>query len=188
MTNTVLPKHAPKLPGYHSPSNHYLRRVIRVNQAGEYGAKRIYQGQKDALKHSPILPEIEHMAKQEEKHLEYFNHQIYTRRIRPSALFPLWHIGGYALGWISGKMGEKSAMACTVAVEEVIDNHYQHQLEVLPEEESDLKKNIELFRQEELEHRDTGLEHHAEKAAGYAFFMHAIKSLSRAAIFTAKRV
>ncbi len=165
-----------------------INRMIRVNHAGEYGAKRIYAGQMAMLKNSPFLPVIRHMAEQEEAHLAYFSQQVVSRRVRPTALFPLWHVAGYALGAVTAFMGEKAAMACTVAVEEAIDEHYAAQLAVLGEAEVELKEKIAQFRAEEIEHKDTALAHNAEEAPAYMVLKTVIKEGSKVAIWLASRV
>lgn len=165
----------------------FIHQVIRVDHAGEYGAKRIYQGQMDVLKNSSCYETIKHMAEQEEEHLQYFSDEIGKRKVRPTILMPIWHVGAYAMGAATAMMGEKAAMACTVAVEEVIDEHYQEQLESLGADEKDLKKNIEKFREEELEHRDIGLENNAEEATGYEFLRGGVRLATKLAIELSKR-
>lgn len=165
-----------------------LARILRVNHAGEYGAKRIYQGQLAVLKGTEVEPVIKHMAEQEEEHLEYFEQQIPKHRVRPTALLPFWHVAGYALGAGTAFLGKEAAMACTVAVEEVIDEHYQSQLDSLKEDEPEISAKIEKFRQDELEHRDTGLEHNAENTPAYEALSSVIKLGSKAAIWLASRV
>lgn len=165
-----------------------IERTIRVDHAGEYGAKRIYAGQLAILGKSEHGPIIEHMAEQEEKHLAYFEAAIGDRGVRPTALLPLWHAAGFALGAATALMGPRAAMACTVAVEEAIDEHYQGQLDRLPPEEQPLKDAIAEFREDELEHRDIGLEREAELAPGYGLLSHAIKRGSRLAIWLSERV
>lgn len=168
----------------------YLSETIRVNHAGEFGAKRIYEGQLAVLKNKPVAKEIEHMKEQELEHLEYFEQQIIERNIRPSALSPIWDVAGFALGAATALLGEKAAMACTVAVEEVIDEHYEEQVKKLSDDhknEKELKEKILKFQAEELEHRQTGLDHHAEEAIAYPVLTHAIKTGSKAAIWLAKR-
>jgi ubiquinone biosynthesis monooxygenase Coq7 len=165
-----------------------LEQVIRVNQAGEYGAKRIYAGQISVLKNSPVYKTIKHMAKQEEEHLEYFSNEIASRRIRPTALMPIWHVAGFAMGAITAMLGEKAAMACTVAVEEVIDAHYQEQLATLGENEAQLKEKIEKFRKEEVEHKNIGLENNAENTTGYLILRSVVGAATKLAIFLSKRI
>lgn len=165
-----------------------LAQMIRVNHAGEYGAKRIYEGQLAVLKDKPCGPVIEHMKEQELEHLAYFEKAIADRHVRPTLLTPVWHVAGFALGAATALLGEEAAMACTVAVEEVIDEHYQQQLEQLGEDEAELKASITKFREEELEHRDTGLEHDAEHAPAYPVLSQAIKAGSKLAIWLSTRV
>ena len=168
-----------------------IARMIRVNHAGEYGALRIYAGQLKALgEDSPSAATIAHMKEQEEAHLSYFEDRIRERRVRPTALFPVWHVLGYALGYATAALGEKSAMACTVAVEDAIDDHYAAQeryLESHPEE-SPLRAAISRFRAEEQEHRDTGLACGAKEAPAYGPLYHAVKGATRAAIWLSKRL
>ncbi|MDJ0935432.1 MAG: demethoxyubiquinone hydroxylase family protein [Kiloniellales bacterium] len=161
--------------------------MIRVDQAGEYGARRIYEGQLAVLGRSPAAATIRKMHEQELAHLETFDRLIAERRVRPTLLQPVWHVAGFALGAATALLGEKAAMACTVAVEEVIDEHYAGQSERLGEDEAELKKTIEDFRADELEHRDIGLEHDAEGAPVYPVLSGAIKAGSRLAIWLSER-
>jgi ubiquinone biosynthesis monooxygenase Coq7 len=165
-----------------------VERMIRVDHAGEYGAKRIYQGQIAVLGHGPKGELLRHMQAQEQVHLDRFADLIARRRVRPTALLPLWHLAGFALGAATAALGEKAAMACTVAVEEAIDEHYARQAEALGPEEAELRSTIETFRAEELEHRDIGLEHGAEQAPGYRVLSRLIKAGCRAAIAVSERV
>jgi len=165
-----------------------IERMIRVDHAGEYGAVRIYEGQLAVLGKSPSAPVIEKMAEQEERHLKKFNDLIAENKVRPTALLPIWHVAGFALGAATAMLGEKAAMACTVAVEEVIDEHYAGQVARLDDEDKDLKDTFEEFRQEELEHKETSLRHGAEEAPGYELLTSAVKTSSRFAIWLSERV
>src|ERR1700691_3206109 len=143
-----------RLPG--DPAADFLvERMIRVDQAGEYGAARIYDGQLAVLNGRPVAKEIRRMAAQEKKHLAAFDRLISESRVRPTALTPVWHVAGFALGAATAMLGERAAMACTVAVEEVIDEHYRRQIETLGQDESALKQTLIEFRDDEIEHRDT---------------------------------
>jgi len=164
-----------------------LERLVRVDHAGEYGARRIYEGQLAVLGRSRAGGQVRHMYEQELKHLQAFEQHIRERRVRPTALFPVWHVAGFALGAATALMGEKAAMACTVAVEEVIDEHYARQSDALGAHEPELKAQIDSFRVEELEHRDTALEEGARDAPGFPLLSAAIKTGSRAAIWLAER-
>ena len=168
-----------------------VERIVRVDHAGEYGAKRIYAGQLAVLgRDHPAAAEIRRMAEQEQRHLEAFEKLIVERRVRPTALAPLWHVAGFALGAATALLGDRAAMACTVAIEETIDAHYASQaaaLDAMPEEAA-LKAVVEEFRADELEHRDTALAHGAEGAPGYPVLSAAIKASSRLAIWLSERV
>jgi ubiquinone biosynthesis monooxygenase Coq7 len=165
-----------------------IDRIIRVDHAGEFGARRIYEGQLAVLKNHPDAAVIRHMHEQELVHLKTFEKLMVERRVRPTALHPLWNLAGFALGAATAMLGPKAAMACTVAVEEVIDEHYRQQHEQLDDKESDLKNTIEKFRAEEVEHRDIGLQRGAEEATGYPLLTNAIKAGSRLAIWLAERI
>ena len=178
---------AGRLPGDPSPEA-ALARMLRVDHAGEYGARRIYEGQLAVLGNRPSGATIRRMYEQELAHLETFDKLIAERRVRPTALQPLWHVAGFALGAATAMMGEKAAMACTVAVEEVIDDHYSGQAEQLGEAEPELKATIEEFRADEQEHRDVGLAEGAEQAPGYPVLSAAVKAGSRLAIWLSERV
>ena len=176
-----------RLPG--DPSgDQSIERMIRVDQAGEYGARRIYEGQLAVLPQGPGRTAVEHMAAQERRHLEAFDRIVGDRHVRPTALQPLWHAAGFALGAATALLGSRAAMACTVAVEEVIDAHYARQAAALPESEGELRTTIEKFRGEELEHRDLALTHGAGEAPAYDLLTSAIKAGSRLAIWLAERI
>ena len=162
--------------------------MLRVDHAGEYGAKRIYEGQIAVLGKGPNGPILKHMADQEAHHLATFEKMVADRRVRPTVLQPLWHVAGFALGAGTALLGEKAAMACTVAVEEVIDEHYQAQRDVLGPDEEALRDTIEEFRLEELEHRDIGLEHGAEQAPAYPLLSATVKRASKLAIWLSERI
>ena len=175
------------LPGDPGPRER-IERMIRVDHAGEYGAARIYAGQLAVLGRGPKGEILRHMKAQEQHHLDTFADLVIRRRVRPTALLPLWHIAGFALGAATAALGERAAMACTVAVEEVIDEHYAAQAGELGPEEAELHETIERFRAEELEHRDIGLAHEAERAPGYGLLAAAIKAGCRIAIRVSERV
>jgi ubiquinone biosynthesis monooxygenase Coq7 len=171
-------------------SREVVERMLRVDHAGEYGAVRIYEGQLAILGKSKHAPIIQHMLDQEKKHLNTFDKLVGDRRIRPTALLPFWHLAGFTLGACTALLGEKAAMACTVAVEEVIDEHYSDQISELNNngEEVGLQETFETFRQEELEHRQTGLNNGAEAILGYEVLTGVIKTGSRLAIWFSSRV
>ena len=167
-----------------------VARFLRVDHAGEYGAVRIYSGQLAVLGRSSTGPVIREMAAQEQEHLAAFDALVVERRVRPSALMPLWHVAGFALGAGTALFDERAAMACTVAVEEVIDEHYAEQIEALEDagDETDLKQRLERFRADEIEHRDTGLAHGARQAPGYEPLTAFVKAGSRLAIWLSERI
>jgi len=162
--------------------------MIRVDHAGEFGAVRIYEGQLSVLAPGPDRDAVLEMAAQEKRHLETFETLIVERRVRPTLLSPLWRVAGFALGSLTARMGPRAAMACTVAVEEVIDGHYREQAARLGADESELKATIEAFRAEELAHRDTALERGAERAPGYLALSAVVKAGSKLAIWLSTRL
>jgi len=170
------------------PTEKLLERIVRVDHAGEYGAVRIYEGQLAVLGNSNKADVIRHMAEQEREHLDKFNELIGARRVRPTALIPVWHAAGFALGAATALMGERAAMACTAAVEEVIDEHYAKQAAALGDDEAELRETIEKFREDELEHRDTAIAHEAEETPGYEALSAVIKKGSKLAIWLSERV
>jgi ubiquinone biosynthesis monooxygenase Coq7 len=179
-------------PGDPSPRQ-IVERIIRVDQAGEYGAIRIYAGQQAVLRRRlraghKTRKAVELMARQEEKHLKEFDRLLVERRVRPTLLQPIWHVAGFALGAATALLGEKAAMACTVAVEQVIDEHYSKQAAMLGDDEKPLRETIEEFRGEEIEHRDEALAQGAEQAPAYPVLSAGIKGASRLAIWLSSRI
>ena len=176
-----------RLPGDLDPGD-LIARIIRVDHAGEFGAVRIYEGQLAILKTGPEAEAIRHMAAAEQEHLATFSRLIRERRVRPTALSPIWSVAGYALGMATALLGPKAAMAATEAVEEVIDEHYAGQAAALGEDETDLRRLIEKYRGDEIAHRDTALSHGAREAPAHAFLVSAIKAGSKLAIWLSERV
>lgn len=163
--------------------------MIRVNQAGEYGATRIYAGQMAVLRgKSAAAHEIARMASQEQRHLDRFDQLLAERGIRPTALQPLWNVAGFALGAATALISEEAAMACTDAVETEIGRHYAEQLELLGEDEPELAADIAEFRAEELEHLDKAREMGAASAPAYPLLTAAIRAGCRLAITISKRI
>ena len=178
----------PLLPG-EPDRREQLERMIRVDHAGEYGAKRIYEGQLAILGKTKSAPLIEEMKQQEEAHLEAFEALVRKEKVRPTALLPLWHVGGFMLGAATAMMGEKAAMACTVAVESVIDEHYRKQEETLHNNGEDgLEEMVAQFRAEEQEHHDLGLQEGAKDAPLFPLIHGGVSAITRAAIFLSKRL
>ncbi|WP_375286550.1 demethoxyubiquinone hydroxylase family protein [Sphingomonas sp.] len=163
--------------------------MIRVDQAGEFGAIRIYAGQLAIMgSRSPMSGKIAGMAAQEERHRAYFDREIVARGVRPTLLQPFWSVAGFALGAVTAAIGPEAAMACTAAVETEIDKHYDDQLKALGTSEPALSEAIAEFQAEELEHRDTALAHGAEQAPAYPLMSAVIRLGCRVAIAAAKRI
>lgn len=181
------PRHTRPLPGDPALSRPGMAAMLRVNHAGEYGAKRIYAGQLAVLGKRPVGAELRHMAAQEEVHLAAFNRLLPHHGVRPTALLPLWHVAGYVLGAGSALLGEKAAMAATVAVESVITDHYDSQLARPEIAAAGLAPTIRQFRDEEMEHHDTGLAHDAENAPFYLALSGIIRAGCKAAIWLSAR-
>jgi ubiquinone biosynthesis monooxygenase Coq7 len=178
---------AHRLPG-DPPSADEIARMLRVDHAGEYGATRIYQGQLDVLGHGRSAALIREMAETENRHLARFEILLRERRVRPTLLQPLWSAAGYAIGAATALLGEPAAMACTVSVEEVIDEHYHLQAERLAAEDPALRDTILSFRDDELAHRDTAITHGAEQSSAYDLISAVVKTGSRVAIWLSRRL
>lgn len=163
--------------------------MLRVDQAGEYGATRIYAGQLAVLGDaSPAARLIARMAAQEQRHLSHFDAMMAARGVRPTMLQPFWHVAGHALGAATALMSPNAAMACTAAVEDEIDAHYSEQLEALGESDPELSTAIVDFQADEREHRDAAIEAGAQGAFGYPLLYGAIRAGCRVAIELSKRI
>lgn len=164
-------------------------RMIRVDQAGEYGAIRIYAGQLAVMgTRARHATEVAGMAAQEAEHQARFDAMIAERGVRPTLLQPVWSVAGYALGAATALLGPEAAMACTAAIETEIEQHYSQQIEELGDEDPELSAVIRKFRDEELEHRETALAAGAEKAPAYPLLSGAIRLGCRFAIRLSERI
>jgi ubiquinone biosynthesis monooxygenase Coq7 len=188
MSKKIPRKNRPLPPGTKASDD--VAAMIRVDHAGEYGAVRIYEGQLAVLgaRQSETATAIRRMAQEEQRHLKAFDEIVNARRVRPTALEPVWRVAGFALGAATALMGEKAAMACTAAVEDVIDEHYAGQIDRLDESESDLKKRIADFRADEIAHKNEALAQGAEQAPGYKLLSETIKAGCRLAIKLSERI
>ena len=163
--------------------------MIRVDQAGEYGATRIYAGQLAVMgDRGAAARAIAGMALQEERHRAFFDRMIAERGVRPTLFQPLWNAAGFALGAVTAAIGPEAAMACTAAVETEIDRHYSEQLAELGDDDPELAGAIADFQADEIEHRDAAFAAGAERAPGYPLLSAAIRLGCRLAIATAKRI
>lgn len=195
MTASSSRRPVPPRPGRHLRPNHTpadIAAMIRVDHAGETAAVRIYRGQLAVLGASPATARaaelVRHMKAQEDAHLETFERLVAERGVRPTALAPVWDVASYALGAITALMGEKAAMACTEAVEEVIDDHYARQQTQLEGRDGELEEVVARFRAEEIEHRDTARAEGAREAAGYPVLSAVIKAGCRMAIRLSEKI
>jgi 3-demethoxyubiquinol 3-hydroxylase len=163
--------------------------MIRVDQAGEYGATRIYAGQLAVMgSRTRDSGEITAMADGEAEHLRRFNVLMTKRNVRPTALQPVWNVAGFALGAASALIGPEAAMACTAAIEQEIDRHYTQQLDELGDSDTELSTMVAEFRDDERAHRETALASGAEKAPLYPLFSGAIRLGCRVAIKLSERI
>ena len=169
-------------------SRHDIERFLRVDHAGERAAQQIYKGQLAVLANHEMADEIRHMMDQEVEHLETFDSLLNERQVRPSLLDSLGGAAGFTLGVVTAAMGPKAAMACTIAVEEVIGEHYQKQADILGDDERELQATVERFRDEELEHRDIAVEHDGLEARHYSLLRKVIQRGCRTAIKIAEKV
>ena len=173
-------------------SKNKIEEFIRVDHAGERGAIKIYEGQLLALntfvKDENLKKTIEKMKNHEKEHLDFFNKEIKRRKIKPTKLLPIWDLLGIGLGFSSAIMGKKAAMLCTASVEEVIDKHYQNQLDQLHSDEKNLKKKIKKFRDDELHHKDIAYKQGASKKGFYSILDKIIKTGSKVAINISEKI
>ena len=169
-----------------------LEEIIRVDHAGERGAIKIYEGQLLALntfiKDEELKKTIEEMKEHEKEHCDFFENEIKKRNIKPTKFLPLWDLLGVGLGFGSTLIGKKAAMLCTASVEEVIDQHYQNQINQLQNDEKELKKKIIKFRNDELHHKDIAYKEGATKEGLYSLMDKIIKTGSKIAINISEKI
>jgi ubiquinone biosynthesis monooxygenase Coq7 len=173
-------------------SKNKIEEFIRVDHAGERGAVKIYEGQLLALntlvKDEKLKKTIEEMKVHEKEHCEFFEKEIKKRNIKPTKFLPLWDLLGVTLGFGSTLLGKKAAMLCTASVEEVIDKHYQNQIDQLDKSEKELKNRIIKFREDELNHKDIAYEKGATKKGCYSILDKVIKTGSKIAINISEKI
>lgn len=163
--------------------------MLRVDQAGEFGATRIYAGQLAVMgDRHPDARVISGMAAQEDRHRRLFDAMMTRRGVRPTALAPIWNVAGFALGAMTAAIGPRAAMACTAAIETEIDRHYSEQLKEIGQDDPELSTAITDFQAEEVEHHDIAVSHGAEQAPAYPLLSGAIRLGCRAAIALSKRI
>ena len=168
-----------------------IEKIIRVDQAGEVGAQRIYEGQKLVFKiqkNNNDLKEVSRMAEEEKEHLDYFNNLANERKIQPTKLSPIFEVGAFAMGAGSALLGRKAAYICTEAVEEIIEDHYNKQIDQLDGIDDEIKKKIMKFQEDEINHKNTAINMGSQTAPGYNIFRTIVNNTTKAAIFLAERI
>ena len=168
-----------------------IEKIIRVDQAGEVGAQQIYKGQKlifKILKNNSDFQEVSRMADEEKEHLDYFNNLANDRNIQPTKLAPIFEVGAFAMGVGSALLGRKAAYVCTEAVEEIIEDHYDNQIDQLDGVDEEIKKKIMKFKEDEIDHKNTAINMGSQTAPGYNILRKIVNSTTKAAIFLAERV
>jgi ubiquinone biosynthesis monooxygenase Coq7 len=169
-----------------------IKQIIRVDHAGEYGAKVIYQGQLsyNLIKDQTARDKLTHMLAEEQEHLDYFSNQINQREIAPTFFLPLWHLGGYMLGLCSAVFGFKATMLATESIEEVIEEHYREQLDLLKDNpsEADLYSQIKKFQTAEIEHKNEAISNGSKKVMLYGLWSNLIKTICKNAIYLSKKL
>ena len=168
-----------------------IEKIIRVDQAGEIGAQRIYDGQKlifKILKNNRDLKEVSRMAEEEKEHLDYFNNLANERNVQSTKLAPLFEIGAFAMGAGSALLGRKAAYVCTEAVEEIIEDHYDSQIDQLEGIDDEIKKKIIKFREDEINHKNTAINMGSQTTPGYSVLRKIINNTTKAAIFLAEKI
>lgn len=184
-------RQTPSMPGQDAQERR-LAEMIRVDHAGEYGAVQIYRGQRavfdriEGKSHAARL--IAEMEEGEQEHLKTFDRMIAERGVRPTLMAPVWRVAGFGLGAVTALLGERAAHACTEAVEEVIEEHYQRQSDALDGVDSELKNVVDRFREEEVAHKETAIEQGARHAPGYRVLSAVIKLGCRAAIRISEKI
>ncbi len=166
-------------------------KIIRVDQAGEVGAQRIYEGQKlifKILKNHEDLKEVSRMAEEEKEHLDYFNNLANERNVQSTKLSPIFEVGAFAMGVGSALLGRKAAYVCTEAVEEIIEDHYDNQIDQLDGIDDEIKKKIMKFQEDEINHKNTAINMGSQTAPGYNILRTIVNSTTKAAIFLAERI
>ena len=173
-------------------SKNKIEEFIRVDHAGERGAVKIYEGQlldlNTFIKDESLKETIEDMKIHEEEHCDFFENEIRKRKIKPTKFLPLWDLLGVGLGFGSTLLGKRAAMLCTASVEEVIDKHYQSQIDQLDKNENELKKKIIKFREDELQHKDIAYKKGATKKGCYLILDKIIKTGSKIAINISEKI
>lgn len=181
----------PPMPG-ENVNARKLAEMLRVDHAGEYGAVQIYRGQRAVFSRSPSTAHAERliadMEAGEQEHLRTFDRMIAERGVRPTIMAPVWRLAGFGLGAATALMGEKAAHACTEAVEEVIEEHYAEQSRALDGVDTELKRVVDKFREDEIAHKETAIDQGARQAPAYPLLSAVIKFGCRAAIRISEKV
>ena len=182
----------PHIKRSHIKKNPRIAQMLRVDHAGEYGAVAIYRGQQAVFRRNAktrtIAAQLAQMEAEEQKHLDAFDALLVERKVRPTAMTPIWNMAGYGLGVVTALIGEKAAHACTEAVENVIEQHYGEQVEEIKDEEPELAATFAQFREDELHHRDTAVEAGAHEAPAYGLLSRVITAGCKAAIKITEKI
>jgi ubiquinone biosynthesis monooxygenase Coq7 len=131
-----------------------IRRILRVNHAGEHGAVSIYSAQLKRLRvgTTDIEAWLTETMSHEQEHRSAFREAMAPRFAKPCRALSVWSIGGWCLGWITALWGRTGIMACTAAVERTVHAHLAEQVSFLRCYDFDLAALVERIQVEESSH------------------------------------
>ena len=143
-----------------------IRRILRVNHAGEHGAVAIYGAQLSrAPQHQNALVSwLKETLAHEERHRDTFLAAMPKRGAKPCRAMAVWSVGGALLGKSTALLGQTGIMVCTAAVERTVHKHLEEQISYLSELDGELAEIIRKIRSEEDEHLEYAEKHHNQKS------------------------
>lgn len=167
-----------------------VEQILRVDHAGECGAIRIYRSQLAVARilHPECVPDLQRMLEHELRHFQTFDSLLKARGIRSCYALPLWMVGGWMLGTFTAILGKQAIWVCTAAIENTVNQHLDHQVEVLARTDAEALAAVESIRRDEEEHEDHALRNGGEGRGLYGVLRGLVKGATGLAIWLSTKL
>jgi len=132
--------------------------LMRINHAGEVAAQALYQGHATVARDKNIEAQMQRAADEERDHLAWCEQRIGELDQAPSKLSPVWYAGAFAIGAVSGALGDKWGLGFIAETERQVCDHLDSHLQELPDTDARSRAIVAQMRDEEQEHGQHAIE------------------------------
>ena len=126
--------------------------LMRVNHTGEICAQALYEGQALTARDRATRTALEAAAQEESDHLAWCQQRLEELGSRPSLLNPAFYALSYAMGAVTGLLGDKVSLGFVEATEDQVCRHLERHLQSLPEDDVRSREIVQHMHEDEARH------------------------------------